>query len=74
VAPKNNYQLFNYQFSIREIMAKDARKEVTLECEKCKTRGYQTDKRLKGQDVIRRIELMKYCRNCRARTLHKETK
>ncbi len=55
-------------------MAKDARKEVTLECEKCKTRGYQTDKRLKGQDVIRRIELTKYCKACKARTLHKETK
>jgi large subunit ribosomal protein L33 len=59
---------------IRNVMAKDARKEVTLECEKCKTRGYQTDKRLKGQDVIRRIELTKYCKACKARTLHKETK
>lgn len=55
-------------------MAKEARKEVTLECEACKTRGYRTDKRLKGMDVIKRIELSKYCDNCKTRTLHKETK
>ena len=55
-------------------MAKDARKEVTLECEKCKTRNYRTDKRLKGQDVIKRIELQKYCKVCKVRTLQKETK
>jgi ribosomal protein L33 len=59
---------------LRNFMAKDARKLVTLECEKCKTRGYHTDKRLKGQDVIKRIELLKYCNVCKARTLHKETK
>ena len=44
-------------------MAKEARKLVTLECEKCKARNYHTEKRLKGQDVIKRIELVKYCKS-----------
>ena len=55
-------------------MAKDAREVVTLECEVCKNRNYHTEKRLKGQDVIKRIELVKYCPVCKKRTLHKETK
>ena len=55
-------------------MAKDARKLVTLECSECKGRNYHTDKRMKGQDVIKRIELEKYCPHCKKRTLHKETK
>jgi large subunit ribosomal protein L33 len=55
-------------------MAKDARKLVTLECSECKERNYHTDKRVKGQDVIKRIELVKYCARCKKRTNHKETK
>jgi len=58
----------------KEIMAKDARTIVTLECEVCKERGHHTEKRLKGQDVIKRIELKKYCKKCKKSTLHKETK
>lgn len=55
-------------------MAKEARKLVTLECADCKARNYHTEKRLRGQDVIKRIELVKYCKVDKARTLHKETK
>jgi len=55
-------------------MAKDARQVVTLECEECKNRNYHTEKRLKGQDVIKRIELVKYCSTCKKRINHKETK
>lgn len=55
-------------------MAKDARKLVTLECTECKARNYHTDKRLKGQDVIKRLEMAKYCKVCKKRTDHKETK
>ncbi|MEI8143200.1 MAG: 50S ribosomal protein L33 [Candidatus Berkelbacteria bacterium] len=55
-------------------MAKEARKLITLECETCKSRGYHTEKRMKGQDVIKRIELPKYCKTCKVRTNHKETK
>jgi len=55
-------------------MAKEARKLVTLECSECKSRGYHTEKRLKGMGVIKRIELVKYCKQDQKRTLHKETK
>jgi large subunit ribosomal protein L33 len=55
-------------------MAKDARKLVTLECPDCKSRGYHTEKRLKGMDVIKRLEFEKYCKTCKKRTLHKESK
>ena len=53
---------------------KDARKLVTLECTDCKNRSYHTEKRLKGMDVIKRLELSKYCPVCQKRTVHKETK
>lgn len=55
-------------------MTKDARQLVALECPECKSRGYHTDKRMKGQDVIKRIELSKYCGSCQKRTVHKESK
>ena len=55
-------------------MAKEARKLVTLECSVCKSRNYHTEKRLKGMNVIKRIELEKYCPTERKKTLHKETK
>ncbi len=55
-------------------MAKDARKLVTLECTECKARNYHTEKRMKGMNVIKRIELEKYCKQERKKTLHKETK
>ena len=55
-------------------MAKDAREIVTLECTVCKSRNYQTEKRLKGQDVIKRLEMEKLCKKCNKRTPHKETK
>jgi len=55
-------------------MAKDARQLVALECADCKSRGYHTEKRLKGQDVIKRLEFMKYCKVCKKHTAHKESK
>ena len=55
-------------------MAKDAREIVTLECTVCKNRGYHTEKRLKGMDVIKRLEMVKYCKVCKKRTPHRETK
>ena len=55
-------------------MAKDARKLVTLECTECKARNYHTEKRFKGMNVIKRIELQKYCKIERKQTLHRETK
>jgi large subunit ribosomal protein L33 len=55
-------------------MAKDAREIVALECESCKSRNYHTEKRVKGQDIIKRLEFSKYCKKCKKRTLHKESK
>jgi len=53
-------------------MAKDARNIVTLECEVCKVRNYQTEKNTKLQKE--RLQLKKYCKNCKKQTLHKEAK
>ena len=53
-------------------MAKDAREIVTLECEVCKERNYQTEKNIKLQKE--RLQLQKFCSKCRKKTMHKETK
>ncbi len=45
---------------------------ITLECKECKRRNYRTDKNKKNNPD--RIELKKYCPNCKTHTLHKETK
>lgn len=45
---------------------------ITLACETCKRRNYAT-KRTKRPNQ-ERLSLKKYCRFCRARTQHKETK
>ena len=53
-------------------MAAETRVKVTLECTECKQRNYDTMKNKKNDPE--RIELRKYCRFCRGKTLHKETK
>jgi len=53
-------------------MAKDAREIVTLECEVCKKRNYQTEKNTKLQKE--RLQLKKYCKKCKKHTLYKEAK
>jgi len=53
-------------------MAKDAREIVTLECEVCKERNYQTEKNTKLQKE--RSQLKKFCSKCKKHTLHKEAK
>ncbi len=45
---------------------------ITLECTECKQRNYDTTKNKKNDPD--RIELKKYCRFCKKRTVHKETK
>ncbi|MGE5509227.1 MAG: 50S ribosomal protein L33 [Chitinophagales bacterium] len=45
---------------------------VTLACEQCKNRNYRTMKNKKNDPD--RIELQKYCKTCKAHTLHKETR
>ncbi len=54
-------------------MAKNgARVRVTLRCNECKQRNYNTVKNKKN--TTERLELRKYCRFCRKHTVHTETK
>ncbi|GAA5414692.1 50S ribosomal protein L33 [Ureaplasma ceti] len=46
-------------------------KKVTLVCEICLGRNYHTSK---NQYKTERLELKKFCPNCNAVTLHKETR
>ena len=50
----------------------DIRIAVTLACEECKRRNYQTNKSKRNNPD--RIELRKYCRWCGKHTPHKETR
>ena len=50
----------------------DVRIAVTLACEECKRRNYQTNK--SKRNTPDRITLRKYCRWCRTHTSHKETR
>ena len=53
-------------------MAKNgARVRVTLRCNECKQRNYNT---VKKKNTTERLELNKYCRFCRKHTVHTETK
>ena len=48
------------------------RVKVTMACQECKQRNYNTMKNKKNN--AERIELNKYCPFCNKHTLHKETK
>lgn len=48
------------------------RTKITLACTECKQRNYNTTKDKKNHPD--RMETKKYCRFCKAHTLHKETK
>ena len=50
----------------------DVRIAVTLECQECKRRNYQTQKSKRNNPE--RVELRKYCRWCSGHTPHKETR
>ncbi|MBE3599048.1 MAG: 50S ribosomal protein L33 [Limnochordaceae bacterium] len=45
---------------------------ITLECERCKNRNYQTTKNRKNTPD--RLERRKYCPTCRQHTIHKESR
>ncbi len=49
-----------------------ARDKMTLACEVCKQRNYDSQKNKKNNPE--RLEMMKYCRFCRKQTKHRETK
>ena len=46
--------------------------KITLRCNDCKQRNYDTMKNKKNTSD--RLELKKYCRFCRKHTVHSETK
>ena len=48
------------------------RVKITLACQECKQRNYDTMKNKKNDPD--RIELNKYCKFCKKHTVHKETK
>ena len=48
------------------------RDKITLSCEVCKQRNYDTYKNKKNDPD--RIQMKKYCRFCKKHTLHKEAK
>ena len=48
------------------------RVKVTMACQECKQRNYNTTKDKKAHPE--RMETKKYCRFCKTHTLHKETK
>ena len=52
--------------------SKGARQLVTLQCTKCKSLNYHTEKN--KRNTTDRIELIKFCKKCKAKTPHKETK
>ena len=52
--------------------AKGPRENVTLECTECKRRNYMTSKNKRNN--TERLEIVKYCKFCKKRTTHKETK
>ena len=50
----------------------EVRIQVTLACEECKRRNYQTSKNKRNDPE--RIEFRKFCRWCSRHTPHKETR
>jgi len=64
----------NYLILVRIVMAKDARVTVDLECTECNSHRIQSEKRTKGENVAKRLELKKFCKICKKRTIFKETK
>ena len=77
ILPLKPLEVFFYcvDFGETEVvkMAKQsARDKLTLACEECKQRNYQTYKNKKNNSE--RLELKKYCPFCRKHTVHKETK
>ena len=67
---------FTYRIHLTEVfkMAGKAgvRDKLTLSCDECKRRNYQTYKSKRNNPD--RLELKKFCPFCRKHTSHKETK
>jgi large subunit ribosomal protein L33 len=62
----------NYLRVFRIMARGDVRIAITLACEECKHRNYQTNKSKRNNPD--RVSLRKYCRWCRKHTSHRETR
>lgn len=56
----------------KKLEDKNMRVKVTLACQECKQRNYNTMKNKKNDPD--RLEMKKYCRFCKKQTVHSETK
>ena len=54
------------------VAATDVRPKITLACQECKHRNYITRKNRRNDPD--RLELKKYCPNCRCHRPHRETR
>jgi large subunit ribosomal protein L33 len=59
-------------FGVAFMARGDVRIAVTLACEECKRRNYQTNKSKRNNPD--RITMRKYCRWCKQHTGHRETR
>ena len=57
---------------VSTVAATDVRPKITLACAECKHRNYITKKNRRNDPD--RLELKKFCPNCRCHTEHKETR
>ena len=58
--------------ALKKIGTKGPRENIILECTECKRRNYMTEKNKRNN--TERLEVVKYCKFCKKRTTHKETK
>jgi large subunit ribosomal protein L33 len=54
------------------VAATDVRPKITLACQECKHRNYITKKNRRNDPD--RLDLKKFCPNCRRHTDHRETR
>ena len=61
-----------FDLGVSQVARGDVRIAVTLACEECKRRNYQTNKSKRNNPD--RIALRKYCKWCKQHTGHRETR
>ena len=72
--PSGNLDLLSLRVVERHsiVAATDVRPKITLACQECKHRNYITKKNRRNDPD--RLELKKFCPNCRCHTAHRETR
>lgn len=70
--PKNLAWIFGHSTFKILTEVEVVRVKITLACTECKQRNYNTTKEKKNHPE--RMEIKKYCKFCKAHTVHKETK